>query len=396
MNASETTTLDAALHPGAITARAPTAPMRFGLIVEACVPHGVTFHQRYKEMIDEAVYAEEMGFDFWGSSEHHFLVDIGISSPEVFFAAVARHTKRIKLRHMVRLMLTMNHPLRIAEQAATLDLVSDGRVELGLGRSNQEIQLDAFQIDPETTKEQLLEGVDLIVKAFNNDSFVHEGKFWNIPKPAHLTPRPLQNPHPPLFLGATSEEMHGKAGDWGFGILSWDNYRGWEQARAHADLYKSRIANPSALKSTVVNDNMSFLVIPAYCCESAKEAKQRGGPIALEFVNLIIKVFPSMARRAKSYDYMRWFEQLEPYKDDIDYFLETTPGMLVGTPDYFVSQIRRLQELGYDEVILRIDGAMKHEELMRAIKLIGQYVIPEFKSPRNIVRSGIFPSGGIP
>ena len=371
-------------------------PMRFGLIDEACVPHGVSFYQRYREMIDEAVLAEEMGFDFWGSSEHHHLVDIGISSPEVFFAAVAQHTSRIRLRHMVRLALSFNHPLRIAEQTATLDLVSNGRVDLGLGRSNQEIQLDAFEVDPGDTREQMMESLEVIMKAFSGESFTHKGKNWTIETPVHLTPRPLQTPHPPIFLSATSETMHKRTGELGLGLLSWDKYMGWDRAEKHARLYKEAIAEAPDQVSPLRNDNLSFLVIPAFCAETEKEAREKGAPIALEFIQMIVKVFPSLANRSSDYDYMREFAELEKYQNDIDFFLENSPGLMVGTPDHFVKQIRRLHDIGYDEVILRIDGAMEHDDHMRAIKMIGEEVIPEVKNPLNVVRSGLFPKGALP
>ena len=143
--------------------------MKFGLIVEANVPVGLTQHRRYQQMISEAVYAEEAGFDFWGASEQHFMGNIGMSATEVMYAAVAAKTTRIRLRHMIRLLLKFNHPLRIAEQLATLDLISNGRAELGTGRSNSLIALNAFGVSPTETRAQWNESLDIIAKAISDE-----------------------------------------------------------------------------------------------------------------------------------------------------------------------------------------------------------------------------------
>lgn len=374
----------------------PAKPMRFGLIVEGSVQIGSTYHRRYKEMIDEAVYAEAQGFDFWGTSEQHFLLSFGVSATEVFYAAVAQHTRRIRLRHMVRLLLKFNHPLRIAEQAATLDLVSDGRVELGTGRANTPVQLAGFDVDRNETRAQWEESFDLIVKAFLQETVTHQGRFWNVPHPVHLTPKPLQYPHPPLYVAATSDETVRTAGQRGIGAMTMDHFLGWELVERHARIYREEIARPSRPASPVINNSLGFLVLPAYIGETDKEARAYGGQEALDFARLLVQLYPAMAKGSKDYAYFADVLEYEKHLDDLDYFLEHTPGMMVGSPDFFIRQIGRLQDLGYDEVILRVDGSsMTHEQLMRGIKLFGEAVIPEFNNPTNIVRHSLM-EGGVP
>lgn len=371
-------------------------PMRFGCIVEGSVPFGTTYHRRYMQMIDEAVYAEEMGFDFWGTSEQHFLVNFGVGATEVLYAAVSQNTSRIKLRHMVRLLLKFNHPLRIAEQAATLDLVSNGRVELGTGRANTPVQLAGFDVDRNETRAQWEESLELIVKAFVQETVSHQGRFWNVPVPVHLTPKPLQYPHPPLLVAATSVDTLRRAGERGIGAMTMDHFLGWDLVERHAKLYREYIANPADPVSPVVNNSLGFLVLPAYIGETDKEARAYGEQEALAFAKLLVDLYPSMAAGAKDYAYFADVLKYRDHLDDLDFFLETTPGLMVGSPEFFIRQIRRLQDLGYDEVILRIDGStMSHEQLMRAIKLIGEAVIPEFNNPTNIVRYGLM-EGGVP
>lgn len=373
--------------------------LRFGCVVEGATPVGTTYHRRYMQMIEEAQFAEEMGFDFWGTSEQHFLLSVGVSATEVLYAAVAQHTKRMRLRHMIRLLLKFNHPLRIAEQTATLDLVSNGRIELGTGRANTPIQLAGFDVDPDETRAQWAEGFDLIVKAFTQDPVMHEGRFWKMRMPVHLTPKPLQYPHPPLSVAASSVQTMEIAGDKGIGAMATDHFLGWELTEQFANAYKSRIAAPAAPVSTVVNNSLGFLVLPAYIAESDKEARKYGEAEALGFARLLLALYPAMAAGSKDYAYFADVSKYEKHIDDLNFFLETTPGMMVGTPDFFVRQIQRLSDIGYDEVILRIDGAnIPHEKLMHAIELLGRYVLPHFKTPTNVITHTLMEGreGGVP
>lgn len=369
-------------------------PMRFGVITEGCVPSGMTHYHRYKQMIVEAAFADEMGFDFWGCSEQHFHGSFGVTATEVLFAAVAQHTTRMRLRHMVRLALAFNHPLRIAEQTATVDLVSDGRVDLGLGRSNTPAQLDAFQVDGGETKSQMWESLDIIVKAFTQETVTHEGKHWNIPVPVPLTPKPLQYPHPPLSVAASSPETIAEAAEKGLGVMAIDHYSGWETVKLHADTYREHIQAPSRPVSSVVNNSLGYLCLPAYCAETDEQAHREGGPGALEFAQALQVLYAPMAKKSADYAYFDDVKQFADKVHDLDYFLETTPSMMVGSPDFFIKQIRRLQNLGYDEVILRVDGFMSHEKLMKSLRLIGEHVIPTFRNPTNIVQHAF--SGGAP
>ncbi|MDF1818345.1 MAG: LLM class flavin-dependent oxidoreductase [Immundisolibacteraceae bacterium] len=372
----------------------PLRPMRFGIIAEGCVPSGMTHHRRYKQMIAEAAFAEELGFDIWGCSEQHFHGGFGISSTEVLYGAVAQHTSKIRLRHMIRLGLEFNHPIRTAEQAATVDLVSDGRLELGLGRSNTPAQLDAFGVEAADTKAQMWESMDIIVKAFSQETVSHEGRFWNIPEPVPLTPKPLQYPHPPLSIAATSVESITQAANKGLGVMAMDHYTGWDTVKAHADAYHQHIQSPTDPVTSVVNNSLGFLCLPAYCDETDERAHAVGGPGALEFAQALQFLYAPMAKKSADYAYFNDVTQFADKVNDLEYFLETTPSMMVGSPEFFIKQIRRLQDLGYDEVILRVDGFMSHEKIMNSLRLIGDYVIPEFRHPHNIVRHAF--SGGAP
>ncbi|MEQ8164867.1 MAG: LLM class flavin-dependent oxidoreductase, partial [Alphaproteobacteria bacterium] len=268
-------------------------------------------------------------------------------------------------------------------------LVSDGRAEFGTGRSNSIITMDAMGVDPTETRAQWNESLDFIVQAMTEEQVEFHGKYWDMKTPVYLTPKPLQNPHPPIYVATTSLEMHKIAGEKGIGAMAWDSYFGWDYAEECARIYQKEIAAPTKQVGKFVTNSLSFLVLPAYCAETKKDAMEQGGPTTIEFFHAVIEIYKNLAKRSPDYKYMDQIEKIQSHINDIDYVQSTTPGLMVGTPDYFIEQITRLQALGYDEVILRLDGIMKHEELMRSIELIGKYVIPTFKSPNNIVTGGL-------
>jgi len=359
--------------------------MKFAMIVEAHVPPGITHYRRYKQMIDEAVLGEEAGFDFWGASEQHLLGSIGMSSTETMFAAVAMRTHRIRLRHMIRLLLKFNHPITIAEQIATLDLISDGRAELGTGRANNIVALNAFQVDPAETRPQWRESLEVIVKALSGETFSHKGKYWDIAE-CCLTPKALQYPHPPLSVASTSFETTETAGKLGIGCLSFDNYFGWDRVAEAAKVYFKSKEDTSESISSIRNDTLSFLVLPAFCAKTKKEAYEIGGPTVAAILPAIVPLYKMLAEKSKDYGYMAEIVNRMPDFSDLDKVVQHTPGVMLGTPEYFIEQITRLQELGYDEVILRVDGLQEHKEIMKSIDLIGNHVIPHFKMPANIIK----------
>ena len=133
--------------------------MKFGLMYEIQIPEphydGIE-QDRYKQVMAQVALADEVGFAYFWTVEHHFLREFShCSAPEVLYGAISQRTKRIRIGHAVALLPGQyNHPVRVAERAAVLDIVSDGRMDLGTGRSTTLIEMDGFQVDPEETRAQ--------------------------------------------------------------------------------------------------------------------------------------------------------------------------------------------------------------------------------------------------
>lgn len=344
---------------------------------------GSSHYYRYKEIVREVQFAEEMDFDFWGSSEQHNLSPTAsISSPSILYGYLAAKTSRIKFFNQI--VLTphkMNHPIRIAEDAATLDIVSDGRFILGLGRGNNPYAFNSFEVDPKHVRSEMFESIEIIGKAFSQPYFEHQGESLTIPRMT-LTPRPYTQPHPPMLMVGTSNEANRFAGEMGIGIINTDNWIGWEDLEYKCSEYLSAIKNPTRPASDHITNRMVKFVPTACCAETREEAKELAAPIALSFLTAVAKfTYGQLAHKSKDYAYMaETGEKLERVikNKDIDELIAHTPSVLIGTPDDFIERGKRLEAMGYTDVSLRLEG-FGHEKVLKSMELIGKYVIPEFK-----------------
>ncbi|NMO03569.1 LLM class flavin-dependent oxidoreductase [Gordonia sp. TBRC 11910] len=369
--------------------------MRFILMSEAATNPGTTQHRRYKDMIEEAVFAEEMGFYGWGTSEHHFFNDLCVTpSPECLFTAVAMRTNNLRLRHMSRLTSVI-HPILVAEQLATVDLLSDGRVELTTARGNTLLQLDAFGVSLEDTRERSEEALDLIVRALSDDTFSHDGKWWGQIPERRLSPKSLQAPHPPLYKIVQSAESSADARRNGLGMITSDAYLGWEVLEANIAAYldvdesEVRPVGRYAVKSAASS------VMSVRCASTNDKALELAQEDLLRFAGMIINdVYVQLAERSpEQYGEFSRIGQLRKHVDDAEWLRNCGPTILVGDPDYCIEQIQRTQDIGADEMVLRIEGGT-HNERMETIENLGRYVFPYFTNPAGVVRSG--PVGMLP
>jgi alkanesulfonate monooxygenase SsuD/methylene tetrahydromethanopterin reductase-like flavin-dependent oxidoreductase (luciferase family) len=348
--------------------------MKIGLLQEGEVMPGVSYAQRYEEMIEEVTLADQLGFSCWGTSEQHFSPPrFTVAAPEVLYAAVARHTKSIKLRIMCSVLLAWNHPILVAERLFTLDAISGGRAELGTARSNNLTTLAAFGVDPSQTRAQWEDSMAVLVKLFSGEYVEHEGPFWKIPR-RQIVPQPLQRPHPPVFVAASSVQSHKNAGEIGIGALTFENYFGFDYLQDCIDAYAEGL---SAGRSTFParTELAGLYVASSFCAETRAEAASKARDVTLGYFDFILDLYGPLAKNA-SYEYLdQKIVRLLERRGDMDYLLTETPSVLVGSPDDFVKRLKELTQRGVQEVLLRIDG-MPHDDIMRSIELIGREVIP--------------------
>src|SRR5271155_550559 len=221
--------------------------MKFGLFYEHQLPQpwGEESELRlYQQALDQIELADRLGIDYIWEVEHHFLEEYSHSSaPEVFLAACSQRTKRIRLGHGITLMPpNYNHPARVAERIATLDLVANGRVEWGTGESASRVELEAFGIDPDQKKPMWREAVEQTANMMAMDPYPgFKGAFFSMPC-RNIVPKPVQKPHPPIWVACSKRETIHAAAKAGIGALTFafvDPAEAGKWAGEYYDIIKS-------------------------------------------------------------------------------------------------------------------------------------------------------------
>lgn len=361
--------------------------MKIGIVQDGARTAGpgreVSGQQRVSELIEEAVLAEEMGFDWFGLAEVHFSDVMTMSAPDVVLAAIAAQTSRIRLRFVSTPLLAFNHPIRVAERLAMLDNISDGRIELGTARSNQAHTLEAFGIDVADTRAQFTDSLEVIVKALSQETFEHEGPVWKIPERS-IYPAPVQRPHPPIYGSATSFETHKFAAEQGIGIMSGNSLPGgWDFVQQCYDIYRGAWTD-AAQRGRATNRTFSSLALRAHCAETNEKAQAEAAEAAFDAIDLVTKWYAKLAAQSDEYAYMAQFEELRDHQRDLPYMIERAPYISIGDPPFFLDRIARLEAMGVDEFILEIDG-LGHDLHKQAIELIGREVLPHVRDSKKEV-----------
>jgi alkanesulfonate monooxygenase SsuD/methylene tetrahydromethanopterin reductase-like flavin-dependent oxidoreductase (luciferase family) len=364
--------------------------MQFALLYELALPidveaGGRTEQEVYSEALEQIEFAEQMGFDCVWAVEHHFLEDLSRSSaPEVFLAAAAQRTSRMRIGHGVVLMPPpFNHPFRVAERIAALDLVSGGRVEFGAGRSITMEELGGFNIPPEDSRPMMQEVLPLFARMWREREFEgFEGKYVSLPKRVVL-PKPVQKPHPPMWMACTSPTSFELAGELGLGCLSFTGSSPTE-LKASLDVYRGAIQNPQPVGDFVNNVAAGFTVL--FCSEDPQVATSRGGLEGVKHWGRVTRYFGEIAQHSGYSEYKERFdERLEFAQAEFDPVersneMVADSRMCVGDPDTCAGVVKEFERIGLDQFMGIVQyGDVTHEESMETIRLMGEEVIPRFR-----------------
>ncbi len=360
--------------------------MKFGIFYEHSVakPWSRQSELRaYEQALEQIELADELGFDQVWEVEHHFLEEYSHSSaPEVFLAAAAARTKRIHIGQGIAVCLPpMNHPARIAERAAALDLISGGRLEFGTGRSATWTEVGAFGIDPDSTKEMWDEVIRAIPKMWTEEEFEWHGKYFSMP-PRNVLPKPIQDPHPPMWVAVSSPETAVQAAERGIGMLGVTLGTPADYKRLVAD-YRRIIRNCDPVGKFVNNqvNAASWL----YCGEDPYEAKAVGGAAAFQFFQSAAHllglggIYPSHAYTAQA-NATALLSQAEIFS--------LREGFPVGSPEEIIENLRYWEEVGVERVVMLInyDQAIPQEKVLASLERFAKHVMPEFTDEKAAER----------
>ena len=352
--------------------------MKFGVFYEHQLPRpwGEGDELRlYQEALDQVELADKLGIDYAWEVEHHFLEEYSHSSaPEVFLAACSQRTKNIRLGHGIVLMPPgYNHPARVAERIATLDLVSGGRVEFGTGESSSLAELGGYNVSVDDKRAMWLEATEQVANMMALEPYPgFEGKYFSMPC-RNVLPKPVQRPHPPLWVACSNRDTIRLAAKLGLGALTFAFIEP-DEAKMWVDEYYSILKNECVPIGRSINPNIA--TVTGFSVHEDEDEARRRGEDGFRFFGYGL-----------GHHYI--FGEHRPGRTDIWQNFEAVKESLapaggnsaIGTPEKVAKYLREMQGAGVDQMIfIQQSGKNKHDHICESMELFANKVMPEFKA----------------
>ena len=353
--------------------------MSFSLLIEIQVsfPTPQTERQAFHDAVAQATLAEQLGYDGVWAVEHHGLFEYShCSAPEVLLAFIAARTQRLRLGHAVTLTPhRYNHPIRVAERVAALDVLSEGRVNWGSGKSASRTEQGAFEIDPAELDGQWREALEMVPRMWRSELFEWEGRHFRIP-PTAILPKPVQRPHPPIYVACSRPETVVTAGTLGAGSLNFT--AGTDDVlAAKVRSYRDAIA-ASPVRDRRINN--SFCCTPtALVLGDDRRACEHGFRGSRFFGEALGTYFFSPNRITGTLDVSR--DNLSAPELAAAMAARNSSGSpltaIVGDPAAARETVARFKATGVDELILVMQmGTVPQEIVLESLKTFAEEVMP--------------------
>ena len=355
--------------------------MKFGIFYELQLPRPWAEddeRQLYQNALSQVELADRCGYDYAWEVEHHFLEEYSHSpQPEVFLAAASQRTKNIRLGHGI-IQLTTNHPARVAEKVACLDLVSNGRVEFGMGESASITELEPFARTMENKRAVFDEAVQAIFPMFADGASEHHGKYFQYPL-RHVLPKPVQKPHPPIWMACSQLDTIERAGRCGMGALGFQ-FVSADAAHAWVHAYYNAITKRlTKLSHYTINPNIA-LVSFFMCAKTDEEARKRAD--GATFFQFALRFYGASTDRKRPapgtvnmWDEYNAWKRANPDAQEV-----ALRGGLIGSPQTLRRKLAKFETSHIDQVILLNQaGKNSHEHICESLELFAKEVMPEFQ-----------------
>ena len=342
--------------------------MRFGTFSYNQSRPWVPERQAFEELLEQIKLTERLGFDEAWFAEHHHS-DYGmLSSPNLIIASLAHRTKRLRFGNLVN-VLPLHDPMRLAEECAILDILTGGRLNVGLGRGVPRDDLK-HGLDRDTAQARFEEGIEIVQRAWTEDTFTYSGKAWSYVD-ISCRPRPLQKPHPPIYYGATSPESPGMVAR-----------RGWNLALSRQPLANcaKAIAKYRAERAALGNSpgGDAIMVRDIYVAETDEQAWAEAPSQITRFWQLAT----DNVWRGDSVT----TDDLPQFTQRFAYFpggltlerLDEWGTSLIGSPETVIKKARAMIEAARPDCLVGMFsfGGLSHEQVMRSIELFATKVMP--------------------
>jgi alkanesulfonate monooxygenase SsuD/methylene tetrahydromethanopterin reductase-like flavin-dependent oxidoreductase (luciferase family) len=382
----------------------------FSMIFEAQLaePTAANEQQVLRDCVDQAVFAEEMGFDRIWAVEHHALGQYAhMSAPEIFLSFVAAKTSRIRIGHgVICVPFRYNHPVRVAERTATLDILSNGRLDVGVGRGGTAREVGTFGITVDETQEQLEETLKMLPGLWTDPNFSYKSEIIEVPV-RDIIPKPQQQPHPPLFMACTKEATLTLAGKLGIGALAL-GFAGPDDIAEKNKVYRAAVEARDAddVVGHFANDHFSALC-PAIVLEDDARARR----IGFNGQRFFSESLNQWARESPPPDLSTYGDDAEEVLRERHEKLEIQFGselvkmsdattrrdaeqkaglhlnrreQAYGNVEDCINYVQRLIDCGADEIMFLIQmGTVPQDVCMETIRNIGTHVLPHFRAAQS-------------
>jgi probable F420-dependent oxidoreductase len=329
--------------------------VRLGLHYSLSSTTGTDWADLHEASIEQAVVAEGYGFDSVVVAEHHFTQDGWVPSPTVICGGLATRTTRIRIGTDI-IILPLHHPVTVAEDMVTLDTLSRGRAICGLGLGWRQQEFDAFGVPFKERVGRLEEGTRLVRRLLAEEHVTHRGRYWQLDD-VTVTPRPVQKPHPPIWIGAIIEPAVRRAGRIGDAWVM-------PPRPTLGELQTLQAAYREALEAA--GKSFDRLEKPirreAYIAEDDETAwREAGAALRYQYAEVYGRISPTMP-----------IDEVRRYAED---------RFIVGSPDTFIREVKRYEAaLGIDLLLVRMQlPGMPQDRVLNAVHLLGKHVLPKIQ-----------------
>ena len=349
--------------------------MKFGLFYQLPCADWQSPQQRYKDTLDQIELADELGYSNAWLAELHFNPRFSITpSPLMLAAAAAQRTTRIRLGVAVNL-LPLHNPIRLAEDIAALDLLSNGRVEFGVGRGSMATHFQGFNIPQTENRERFIEGLEFIIGAWTHEEFSYQGKYYRADG-LRLTPKPLQKPHPPVRVASNSSDTFEVVGQLGHNMFATPVIVPMPRLREGVKVYRDTLkagAHPTG------GAELS-LMVPLFVAQDAGEARSVPEASVMNYVSVITSSYRDRVMQEVIAASPRASETRSRFQD-MTYDDWSSGVAMYGDPAYCRDRLQTLvEEFQPGEVIcwFNTGGLVEHARVMESMKLFSEEVMPYF------------------
>ncbi len=349
--------------------------MKFGLHYLLSCADGQSPAQRYQETLDQATRSEDLGFESVWPVEHHFHRAVSVlPCPALLLAYLAARTRTLRLGTAI-VQLPLAHPMRIAEEMATLDVLSGGRVEFGVGRGGNPSHFAGFGVPLSESRDRMVEALDYIRRGWTNEQFSFAGRFFNADDLA-LAPRPIQQPHPPIRVAVNSAETAAWAGHEGYPVFFASNVNPLPRLRELIPVYRRARADAGHPPSTDGDD--LTLLMPMFVGEDRRQVERDVAPSVRQFAETAASVFVDFVKKAPEAERPK-LQAIAEQLCGMTYQSVNAVTGIFDTPAACVERLRQIrEEFNPGRVIcwFNFGGVIAHDRVLRSMELFSSRVMP--------------------